>query len=462
MTNEPSNPNASVAIGEHDPYSALRFLGFRLYVSGNFLSTMGTQMQTVAVGWEIYRRTQATLTAAQVSLALGLVGLVQVLPVIGLVLLTGHTADRFDRKRIVVVALVAIVLSSLALAAISIGQAPVWTIYLCLLISGVARAFQQPAKASLLTQIVPRPIFPNAVTWGTGSFHLAAALGPAVGGWLIAQFDSFALVYLCDASVTLCFALLLLPVRRLVAAPAYQAATLKTLIAGVEFVWRNKIILGALALDMFAVLLGGAVALLPVYADKILHVGPSGLGCLQAAPAVGALLMALTLAHRAPMERAGWALMWSVTGFGAATILFGFSRWYWLSLAMLFLTGALDNVSVVIRHTLLQLLTPDAMRGRVSAVNSMFIGASNELGRFESGAVAAIFGGGVIGATVSVVSGGMGTLVVVAVLAATVPQLRRYGRLDGSDADSPPLEPPPTPPTATAETVTEHLPAAGI
>ncbi len=300
------------------------------------------------------------------------------------------------------------------------------------------------------------------MTWSTGSFHLAAAVGPAVGGWLIAQFDSFALVYVCDASVTLSFAALLLPVRRLIAAPVYQAATLRTLIAGVEFVWRNKIILGALALDMFAVLLGGAVALLPVYASEILHVGPSGLGCLQAAPAIGALVMALALAHRAPMERAGRALMWSVAGFGVATIVFGFSRWYWLSLAMLFLTGALDNVSVVIRHTLLQLLTPDEMRGRVSAVNSMFIGASNELGRFESGSVAWLFGGAALGATVSVVSGGVGTLAVVAVLAMLVPQLRRYGRLDGGDAAEPPRVRPSTAGSPALDAAAEHLPAGRV
>jgi MFS family permease len=203
------------------------------------------------------------------------------------------------------------------------------------------------------------------------------------------------------------------------------AVTLQTLVAGFVFVWQHPVILAALALDLFAVLLGGATTLLPIYATEILKVGAIGWGWLEAAPAVGAMLMAIVLAHRPPLKHAGRALMWSVVGFGVATIVFGFSRNFWLSLAMFFLTGALDNISVVVRHTLVQSLTPDPMRGRVSAVNGMFIGASNELGGFESGMVASL-----ASPTISVVAGGIGTLAVVGIVALLCPQLRRYGRLD--------------------------------
>ena len=436
MTTEHSNSNAAVALGEHDPYAALRFANFCLYLIGNFLSTMGLQMQIVMVELEVYERTDSTM-------ALGLIGLVQVLPVILLTLVTGHVADRFDRKAIVILAMGAIALASIGLAWISYVQGSILAVFACVLAIGVARAFHQPAKASLLVQIVPRPVFANAVTWSTGTFQMAAAAGPVLGGMLVWRFGSYSLVYILNAFMAISFCGLLLGVRRLISTPPVQAATLKSLVAGVEFVWRKKILLAAMALDMFAVLLGGAVALLPVYAsDEILGVGPAGLGWLRASQAIGALLMGFSLAHRRPMEHAGRALLWSVAGFGVATIVFGFSRWYWLSLAMLFLTGALDNISVIVRHTLVQLLTPDEMRGRVSAVNSMFIGASNELGAFESGAVAALLGGGAIGATLSVVSGGVGTIIVVIVLAALVPQLRNYGRLDGSDVEPSPDESP--------------------
>ena len=434
MTSEPPNSHGAVALGEHDPYAALREANFRRYLLGNFLSTMGLQMQIVFVEQEVYQRTDSTL-------ALGLIGLVQLLPVILLALVTGHVADRFDRKWVLIVAMAAITISSLGLACISFWQGSIPSVFACVLVIGVARAFHQPAKASLLTQIVPRPVFANAVTWSTGTFQLATAVGPVVGGWMVWKYGNYALVYVCNAVMAISFCGLLLGVRRFASTPVSQSATFKSLVAGVVFVWRKKILLAAMALDMFAVLLGGAVALLPVYAsDKILNVGPAGLGWLRASQAIGALTMGFVLAHRRPMERAGKALLWSVAGFGVATIVFGFSRWYWLSLATLFLTGALDNVSVIVRQTLVQLLTPDEMRGRVSAVNSMFIGASNELGAFESGAVAALFGGGAVGVTTSVVSGGVGTLVIVGALAALAPQLRRYGRLDGSDADSPPVE----------------------
>jgi MFS family permease len=319
---------------------------------------------------------------------------------------------------------------SLGLAAASLWQAPLLTMYACLLASGIGRAFQQPAKAAFLPQVVPRDRFTNAVTWNTGGFHLASIVGPLLAGVLIRLTQSPALVYAVDALFVLTLIVLLTQVVGRKHQPANEPLTLRSLTAGIGFVWRTKLVLGAITLDMFAVLLGGAVALLPIYARDILHVSAIGLGCLTAAPAVGALLTTFFLAHRPPMRHAGQALLWSVAGFGAATIVFGLSRSFWLSLAMLFATGALDQVSVVVRHTLVQLLTPDAMRGRVAAVNSMFIGASNELGGFESGLVAALFS-----PVVSVVSGGIGTLAVVAAVALCWPQIRRYRQISGMSAD---------------------------
>ncbi len=276
----------------------------------------------------------------------------------------------------------------------------------------------------MLPQLVPTEHFANAVTWNSSGFHMASVLGPAIGGLLIKQTESPISVYLLDTTAAGLFitSLLLLNIRRTDWIP--RSLDFKELVAGFRFIWDHQLILGVLSLDLFAVLLGGAVTLLPVYADDILQVGPSGLGWLRTAPAVGALLMAILLAHRPPLTRAGLMMLLSVAGFGAATIVFGFSRSFALSMTMLFLTGALDNISVVIRHTLVQTTTPDGLRGRVSSVNSLFIGASNELGGFESGIVAYYFG-----PVFSVVSGGIGTILVVLVIAMKMPKLRRYDRL---------------------------------
>lgn len=421
MTTEPARQEASgPAGGGHDPYTALRLPDFRRYLTGSVLANFGMQMQTVAVGWEIYERTGS-------AMALGWVGLVQFAPVLALALVAGQVADKFDRRRIVLTAQLFIAAASLGLTTISLLRGPVLAMYGCLLLSGMARAMNQPAKASLLPQIVPRERFSNAVTWSGGGFQLASVLGPGVGGLLIALFGRAFPVYILDASATLTFAFLLSRIRPPRFTPSSETPTVQTLLAGVAFVWQKKIILGTITLDLFAVLLGGAVTLLPVYAKDILQVGPTGLGWMRAAPSIGALLMSFTLAHRPPLERAGRAMLWSVAGFGVATIVFGLSRSFWLSLAMLFLTGALDMISVVVRHTLVQLLTPDAMRGRVSAINGLFIGASNELGGFESGLVAALFN-----PTLSVVSGGIGTIVAVMAVALLWPQVRRYGRLGGA------------------------------
>jgi hypothetical protein len=295
-----------------------------------------------------------------------------------------------------------------------------------LLLIAIGRAFHQPAKASLLPLIIPREIFSNAVTWGMSGFQLSSVIGPALGGALIWLTGTPGIAYLLCAAGALFYVttmFLLRDVQR--QTRSTESVNLASLVAGFRFVWSNGVILAALALDLFAVLLGGATALLPVFAKDILNVGSVGFGFLEAAPAIGAILMAVLLAHRPPMRHAGFAMLSAVAGFGLAVIVFGLSRSFALSFAMLFITGALDNISVVIRHTLVQMLTPDAMRGRVSAVNSMFIGASNELGGFESGMVAYYFT-----PEASVISGGIGTLVVVAIVAIICPQLRKYGRLD--------------------------------
>jgi MFS family permease len=422
--------------GRHDPYAALRVPAFRRYMAGNFLSILGLQMQSAAVAWEVYDR-----TGQPISLAL--VGLVQVLPVLGLAVFAGHVADRFDRRRIVMAALLAISAGSVGLAIVSAYQAPIAITYACLFLAGIARAFQQPAKASLMPLLVRRRDFPNAVTWNAAAFQLASVLGPAAAGVMIAAFRSTAAVFVCDASFALCFCGILSQIRyRKRQAISSQPFTAKNLAVGIRFVWSNKVILAASSLDMFGVLFGAAVALLPIYAKDILKVGAAGFGVMQAAPAVGAVAMAFVISHRKPMRHAGRSLLLAVTGFGLATIVFGFSHWFPLSVAMLLVTGAMDNISVVVRQSLIQLLTPDAMRGRVSAINGMFISISNEVGDIESGTVAEglkrFFNYSVAGsATISAVSGGMGTLVVVGIVAWLFPQLRRYGRLDGGFVKEP-------------------------
>jgi MFS family permease len=324
---------------------------------------------------------------------------------------------------------------SAGLAWCSWSAAPVGWTYVFLLFIGVARTFMQPARAAFLPQIVPREVFSNAVTWSSTGFQLSSVLGPAAAGPLIAWQQSGMLIYVLAGALALYNCACLSRIRSRPFVPSSESPSLAVLAAGLSFVWRTKVMLAAITLDMFAVLLGGVTALLPVYQEDILNVDPNGFGWMRAAPGIGAVCMSFLLAHRPPLERAGRALLLAVAGFGMATIVFGFSRVFGLSLAMLVLLGALDMISVVIRHTLVQLLTPDDMRGRVSAVNGMFIGISNELGEFESGMVAHAFDrrdDPTFGPTVSAASGGVGTLFVVAAVGLIWPQLRNYGRLDGT------------------------------
>ena len=404
-------------IGFHDPYAAFRYRDFRLLTVGSFVGSLGSQMLSVAIGWELYERTGSALD-------LGLIGLVQVIPVILLSLPAGHIADRFDRRRIVLLMQILLALASLVLGFLSYVHGPLVLVYVCLLLIGAARAFNGPASGSLLPQTVPQEVFPNAVTWESSTWQLAAVIGPALGGLVIAVRRSATPVYVLDAVAALVMMAAVASMRSRQPRREHEDAGLRSLMAGVGFVWRTKIILAAITLDLFAVLLGGATTLLPIFAKDILHVGPTGLGWLRGAPSIGAVVVAIGLAYLPPFKRAGKTLLWVVAGFGAATIVFGLSRSFALSLLMLALLGAFDGVSVVIRSTLLLVRTPDEMRGRVSAFHSVFIGASNELGGFESGVAASL-----LGPVIAVVGGGIGTVLVVLFVALIWPEIRQLGRL---------------------------------
>lgn len=407
-----------MAVAPHDPYAALRYRNFRLLFTGRFVAQIGEMMVSVGVGWELYERTGD-------AFALGLVGLVQMIPVLLLSLPAGYLVDRLDRRMVTLWSQVVLIGCSLALAVISFTQGSLVLLYAILAVIGAARAFNNPAEAALTPQTVPKELYFNASTWSSTIWQMSAISGPAFGGFIIGLAQHAAWVYLVNAAAgtVLVVTLLLLrlsPQPR----PETDEPPLKALRAGWNFVRHTQIILASITLDMFAVLFGGATFLLPIYAKDILQVDATGLGLLRAAPSIGALVMAQFLSRRPPFQRSGVILLLAVAGFGIATIAFGVSTSFWFSLLMLALTGALDNISVVIRHTLVLTHTPDAMRGRVNAVNFLFIGASNELGGFESGVAAALLGP--IGA---VVSGGIGTLLVVGLVAWKAPLLRRMGAL---------------------------------
>jgi MFS family permease len=396
----------------------LRFRDFRFLLIGSFIVTVGDQMVNVAIGWELYERTGS-------ALALGGIGLVQVIPIIVLSLPAGHLVDRFNRKHIVIAAQALLILASLGLMELSLTHGSLLLIYGCLLLIGIAVAFNSPASSTLIPQTVPESIFENAATWESSAWQLAAVLGPALGGFVIALFHSATLVYGLNAGTALTFAVLILMIRgeRRVERSS-EITTLGSLLEGLRFLRSTQVILAAITLDLFAVLLGGATSLLPIYAKDILHAGPTGLGWLRAAPSIGAVCISFFIAHAPPFKKAGRILLCSVAGFGIATFIFGVSRSFWLSLLMLLILGALDSISVIIRSTLLLTRTPDALRGRISAVNYIFVGASNELGGFESGLVAQLFG-----PIVAVAGGGIGTVLVVLFVALLWPEMRRLGAL---------------------------------
>jgi len=396
---------------------------FNLFQAARLLAVLASQMQSVAIGWQVY-----AITGRPMDLAW--VGLAQFFPALLLSLITGHVADRVERRRILMACHAALGMLSLALLLLArSGGQHLPGVYAVLVGVGIARAFMGPANQSIVPSLVPVDHFANAVTWGSFFWQAAMVVGPTLGGILYATAGGPELVYGTAATASLGAFLLLSSMTPISPRARAEPPDRKSLLAGVRYVRGNEIVLGAISLDLFAVLLGGATALLPIYARDILHLGPWALGTLRSAPAVGAAVTGIALARYPIERRAGAKMLACVALFGAATIVFGLSRSFALSLAALTLVGASDMVSVVVRSSLVQLATPDAMRGRVSAVNMVFIGASNELGEFESGLTAQWFG-----AVPSVVLGGVGTLLVVALWAWRFPRLGRVDRLQDASA----------------------------
>lgn len=410
-------PDSDTLLPPHDPYAALRYRDFRLLLISNFLGTLGAQMVSVAIGWQLYILTHS-------AFALGMVGLVEIIPVILFSLPAGHFSDHYSRKKIALLSRGFLALCSVGLGVLSLSHGSLFLLYACILGIGTARAFSGPAGSTLIAQVIPPEMYTGAVTWGSNAWQLAAAVGPTAGGFLIAVGRGVTPIYFLDAFISLIYIALIASIRSKQPVRPRETMTFESIVAGVRFMRTSPFLLSAITLDLFAVLLGGATALLPIFAQDILHVGPTGFGWLRAAPSIGATMTALAIAHRPPFKRAGWTLLWAVAGFGLATIVFGVSHNFALSLAMLFVLGALDNISVVIRSSLLLVAAPDAMRGRVASVNSIFVGMSNELGAFESGVAAAW-----LGPVIAVVAGGIGTIAVVFACALIWPQLRNLGEV---------------------------------
>jgi MFS family permease len=394
------------------------FQNFRLFQVARFCMVLALEMQSVAVGWQIYEITHRALD-------LGYVGLAQFLPGILLFLVSGHLVDRFDRRGILVSCYCGYVLCStlLLVVALRAGRS-VALIYYILILIGVVRSFNGPVSRAILPQLVPEHHFPSAVAWASSVYQAATILGPAVGGVAYAAFHGPAFVYAASAAASSVAALSTMQIKTTPKTRNREPVNVNSILAGFRYIWQEKLIFGSISLDLFAVLLGGAVALLPVYAREILRTGPWGLGLLRSAPALGAAIMALILACRPMRRNAGRTMLWCVAGFGAFTVLFGISHNLALSLIALIFVGATDMVSVIVRGTLIQVATPDEMRGRVNAVDMIFIGASNEFGQFESGLTAHW-----LGAVRAVVLGGIGTLVVTALWAWRFPELRNADRL---------------------------------
>jgi MFS family permease len=397
------------------PYAALEQAPFRWFVASLLTMTMAAQVQAVVVGWQVYQITRDPF-------ALGLLGLAEVVPYVAVALFAGYVVDRNDRRRVSLWALAVLLVAALALLAMNLRAGlpgHVWPYYAVLAVCGVARSFLQTSRSALIAEIVDREHFANAATWRSSTWQLGTVIGPALGGVLFGVFGARVALGVNVAMVAA--ALGAMSALRHVPTPLGLAAgsLRQNLVEGIRFVYRKRVILGALSLDLLAVFFGGAIAMMPVYASDILRVGPQGLGWLQAAPGVGAVAMAVVIAHRGPFRRAGVTLLGSVAVFGVAMIAFAVSRSFLFSVVMLVVSGAADNISAVIRSTLIQVLVPPDMLGRVSAINTIFIGSSNELGAFESGVAARLFG-----VVPSVALGGVMTLVVVAVIGIGMKEVR--------------------------------------
>jgi MFS family permease len=405
-------------------YEVFRIRDFRLFIAARFFLTIALQMQSVIVGWQVYALTKDPLS-------LGMIGLAEAIPFLGMALYAGHVADKAVRKRIILISSVIYFACAVVLFFLSTGMDGipggkiVTIIYSIIFLTGFARAFFYPAQSALMAQIVPRELYVNSSTWNSTAWHIAAVTGPAVGGliygWL-GIVSAYGAVLLFAATSILFFINLK---RYPLPQNGKDEPLLDSLKTGLRFVFAKKVILGAMALDMFAVLFGGAVAMLPVFAAEILHTGPEGLGLLRAAPALGAVVMAIILAYHPPLHNAGRKLLAGVAGFGICMILFALSTNFYLSFLLLALSGVFDNISVIIRHSILQIFTPDEMRGRVASVNSIFIGSSNELGSFESGLAARL-----LGLVPSVLFGGTMTLLIVLGVGRFVPAVRKLDLRD--------------------------------
>jgi MFS family permease len=425
---------------QKDYRSAFKSRDFRLYQTARLMVILGAEAQSVAVAWQVYALTHSALD-------LGYTGLALFLPGLFVMLAAGHAADRYDRRKIILLcyglqAICTAVLLWLSLSTTALQHGRIWPIYAVLVGIGLGRAFSGPAASAMLPSLVPKEDFVNAVTWGATVYQIANMSGPAVGGILFtlplagaaAMCNGAPLVYSFTLVMLLGFIVLIGMIRAKMVTEK-KAFSMKTVLAGLEYVWRAKLLLGSISLDLFAVLLGGATALLPIFATDILHAGPRGLGLLRAMPSVGALVVSLTMVVRPIKRKAGLTMLVCVGIFGAATVVFGLSKSIWLSAAALVVVGASDMVSVVVRSSVLQLATPPEMRGRVSAVNWLFIGASNEFGEFESGVTAQWWG-----AVRAVVIGGVGSMLVTASAAGLFPQLRNADALTAESLMEPELE----------------------
>ncbi|GHM99639.1 MFS transporter [Cytophagales bacterium WSM2-2] len=410
-------------MSSHNPYAAMQVRDFRLFILSRLFVTVAVMMQAVVVGWQVYEITKDPLS-------LGLIGLAEAIPAIGVSLYAGHLADVMERKKIIMVCVITLLLCSAALLVFTVdmgafiltnGALP---IYAVIFVSGIARGFLSPANFSFMPQLVDRELYQNAITWNSTIWEGAAVGGPMIGG-LIYGFFGITAAYCADVALVAAGAVcyFLIPSRPLPAITEEQGIWEK-IKAGIKFVFTNQVILGAITLDLFAVLFGGAVALLPIFADTILNVGAVGLGFLRSAPSIGAVVTAVYITHNPIKKNMGKILLWCVAGFGFCMIGFGLSTSFWLSMGLLIVSGVFDCVSVIARSTMIHTLTPENMKGRVSAVNSIFVGSSNEIGAFESGVTARLFG------TVrSVVLGGAMTLAVVGVTAWKAVKLRRLDSL---------------------------------
>ena len=414
---DPGNPTLAGRV-------AFTYPAFTLYQVARFCIVLATEMQAVAIGWQVYEITKRPLD-------LGFVGLAQFLPGILLFLVSGHAADRYDRRKVLTLGYAGFAVCSALLLGITLrGAHSVFPIYVVSVLVGVVRSFNGPASRAILPVLVPEEVFHSAFAWGATIFQTATILGPAAGGLIYASFRGPAGVYAGAMITAAAAAISMLGVKPQFRPRPREAFSWKTVLAGMHYIWHEKLVLGSISLDMFAVLLGGAVWLLPAFASDILRTGPWGLGLLRCAPAIGAAAMALLLAYRPMRKRVGVKMLWCVVGFGVCTILFGISHSLALSMIALVLVGATDMVSVVVRGILIQLATPNEMRGRVNAVDMIFIGTSNVLGGFESGATAAW-----LGVVPAVIVGGAGAIIVTALWAWMFPELRNADQLPSVESE---------------------------